>query len=624
MVRGEERSALSGAIVDRAGAPQAGVPVTLFRGQTLVDEQRTGDQGAFCFERLPLGVYMVVVPQITVAGIALDGVASRTLKLTQAATGGLRYVPTRQRLLPEEETGGRRVLYGIVSDASGAGLNGVKVRMSWSDASPDTEFPVEVTGRKTDRPAGYYEFVTTAGVFALTVVQGDWPSDEASGLETAHVPGRAGMPISYEVDFQLRPGARLCREEWVAPGALPGSGVTLTGSDGRRMAALDAGSAFAFADLPPGSYALELEGIGVIASAIVLDPGRLYKQLFPLQSQMTGQVDGAAAGAIAVLHAPPAWGWTRQSPLDAAGRFAFSGLPAGCYRLTIPGADPAEVELTGENRLELPRLDLRAGQRGVLRGRVINPARQPIEGVELILAHDGVTLVTTCTDAEGAYRFANLPAGIYTLSAVGMGEVLRDLALDGEREVLVDVTWLLGTIVGRVLSAGGLPLGGRAVLLLRDAATIARTETSADGAFRFGALAPGVYALALADGIPVASGLEVAEGGIVRCDLTLPASKPVAHYLLFPEPDRQAEAGAVMARLALALAWRYLRQTGATGGFSVDEASQAECVTVVGRSLAPEADAALRAAGCRVTCLPEDAAALAAALEALTAAAGEG
>jgi hypothetical protein len=99
-----------------------------------------------------------------------------------------------------------------------------------------------------------------------------------------------------------------------------------------------------------------------------------------------------------------------------------------------------------------------------------------------------------------------------------MGEVLKDLALDGESEHTHDIAWLLGTIHGRVLSADGKPEASQTVLLLRDGVEVARVETGAAGAFRFAALAPGTYALAWADGVPVAFGIEVAAGAIVTQD----------------------------------------------------------------------------------------------------------
>jgi hypothetical protein len=626
-IRGEELSILSGAVLNQKGMAQAGVPVTLFRGNALMGETVTSALGEFRFEKLPLGAYTLVVPEITVAGIALDGAASRTIKLTQGAAGGRRYAPIRSRLLSEDETDGRRVLYGIVSDASGSGINGVKLRMSWADADPGADFPVEMTGRKADKPAGFYEFVTTPGVFSLTVVQGDWPSDAAEALNTVHVLGREGQPISYEVDFQLHAAAQPARVEGAAPGVQPGRSIKLmdasVGGAG-RAAALDADGRFAFGDLTPGSYRLELEGVGIIAANIVLDAGRLYKLIFPLQSQVSGQVDGAREGTLAVLHAPPVWKWTRQALLDADGRFTFGGLPAGRYRLQIPGADALDLELNGENRLELPRIDLAAGQRGVLHGRVVNPSGQAIEGIELSLWLEDTSIATTHSAVDGTYRFANLPAGAFSVQAAGVGEVLKDLALDGESEETHDITWLLGTICGRVLSAAGKPQAGHAVLLLREGAEVARVDTGADGAFRFAALAPGTYALAWADGVPVASGIEVAAGAVLIQDLSLLAKKLLTHYLLFPEVDETRKAGDMMARLALALTWRYLRQTGATGGFSLDEAAQAAKVTVVGRHLSAEDEAALKAAGCQVRRLPEDVVALAAAVEQLSAQAGEG
>lgn len=627
LIQDEERSVLSGVVLNQKGAAQAGVPVTLFRGAELMGEAVTSAPGEFRFEKLALGAYTLVVPEITVAGIALDGVSSRTIKLTRGAAGGRRYVSAKPRLLPEDETDGRRVLYGVVSDTSGAGVNGIKLWMSWSDADPGADFPVEVTGRKADKPAGYYEFVTTPGIFSLTVVQGDWPSDTAEALNTVHVLGREGQPISYEVDFRLQTITQPNRVEGMAPGVPPGRSIKLIGpsvGNAGLTATLDAAGRFVFGDLSPGSYQLELEGVGVVAENIVLDAGRLYKLVFPLQSQVSGQVDGAREGAIAVLHAPPIWKWTRQALLDAAGRFAFSGLPAGRYRLQIPDADVLDLELNGENRLDLPRIDSATGRRGVLRGRVISPSGAVIEGVELNLWRDGMELATIHSAADGGYRFANLPAGAYSVQAVGLGEVLKGLALDGETEETHDITWLLGTIAGRVSSADGRPQASHTVLLLNDGVEVARVETGSDGAFRFVALAPGTYALAWVDGVPVASGIEVTAGSILHQDLKLTAKTLLAHYLLFPTVDDKRETGGVMARLALALTWRYQRQTGATGGFSLDEALQAAQVTVVGRPLLPEAEAALQAAGCRVSRLPEDVVALAAAIEQLSAQAGEG
>jgi len=53
---------------------------------------------------------------------------------------------TTQRLLSEEETAGRRIFYGAVSDQAGNPVNGVQVEMSWLNPEPSAEFPVRPTG----------------------------------------------------------------------------------------------------------------------------------------------------------------------------------------------------------------------------------------------------------------------------------------------------------------------------------------------------------------------------------------------------------------------------------------------------------------------------------------------
>jgi hypothetical protein len=95
------------------------------------------------------------------------------------------------------------------------------------------------------------------------------------------------------------------------------------------------------------------------------------------------------------------------------------------------------------------------------------------------------------------------------------------------------------------------------------------------------------------------------------------------HYLLFGPPPALVMPPDAEARLVLLLATDYLIRGGATGGFSVDEAAQAQKVTILGDAVARSAghsmpasvEGKLRAAGCEVTCLAGDGFALAEILE---------
>ena len=623
-------SSLTGVVQSASGAPLPGLGVTLSRDGILVAETNTAADGAFRFGGLPLGAYRLAVPGITVAGLALDGWQNKNLKLTAGAPAGYRYVVSQQRLLPASETANRNVFYGVVSDAQGVPLNGIKVQMGWHGAEPDTEFPVTVTGRDPYRPAGSYEFLHTQGTFTLQVLQGDWPSDAADNLETAHVPGREGQPITCEVNFKLQPTGSPAQVDGTVPGGQPGRIVRLVGGPaGPQAMPLGADGSFAFLNLAPGHYSLELAGIGVIAADIVLEAGGLFKQVFPMRSVLTGRVVTPPDGLVAVLYALGPWSWTRQAPLDLDGVFSFEGLPAGHYRLEVGERVLSELVTTGENRLQLAPIDLAPGQHSVVRGRVANGAGQPQPGVLVTLRRESLVVGQSRTVTDGAYRFANLPAGTYSLEISGMGVVESSIILDGEREHISDVLWVTpgprSTLLGHIFASDGAAAAGVLVRLLRAGVEVARMQSASDGAFRFTGLSGGVYALAVGEGDPLVSDIRVEEDATVTRDVTLPAviGKALAHYVLLPGAGIGAAPDAEQ-RLALALATDYLLHSGGSGGFSVNEAAQAAHVMIVGDSVPGSVDGILQAAGCQVERLSGDGFALAEAFARRMAAPKEG
>jgi hypothetical protein len=617
---GGKSSALAGVVQDGAGAPVPGVRVRLFRDGEEIGALTTEADGAFRFAMLPLGPYRLAIPGIDVAGIALDGWRSRSLRLTGGALAGYRYTVAACRLLPPEETAGRRLFYGRVFDAAGAPLNGVPVEMSWVGAPPDTEFPTTLTGRDQGKPAGYYEFVHTPGLFCLRVSQGDWPSESAENLDTATVAGREGQPVSYEVDFRLAAEAVPGQIDGAAPGGAAGIVLSLLAEDGTtRETALAADGTFAFADLPAGVYALSLAGVGVIEPHLVLEPGGLYKVLFPMRSKLAGRVLAPPDGLVAVLYAPPQWGWTAQAPLDASGAFAIASLPAGRYRLEIGGQVIPDIVLNGENTLQLAAIDLALGRRSVVRGRVADGAGHSQPDVLMTLRRADVIVVQARTAADGSYRFSNLPAGMYTLDAIGLGQV-ASLLLDGEREEVADVLWPdagpRGAVQGRVLDATGAFLPNATVRLLAGDAEAARGQSDSAGGYRFSGLAEGVYALAYGDTGPSIAEVTLDEDATIVRDLILPPGpvKRLEHYVLFHPGLAAGEPGHAEARLAFWLALHHLARAGGAAGYSEADASQAERVTIIGDQLPPGAEQALAAAGCQVTRLVGDGYALAAGL----------
>lgn len=614
---GGQSSVLSGTVQNAAGAAVAGIAVSLARDGQPTGRATSGPDGGFRFDRLTLGSYRLSVPGITIDGIALDGWQAKSLKLTTGVAPGYKYVVDTKRLLPAEETNNRHVFYGVVTDALGAPLNGIKVQMSWNGASPGTDFPVKMTGSDPFKPAGYFEFLHTPGTFTLQVIQGDWPGEPAGGLETANVPGREGQAISYEVNFRLQPVGGAAQVDGVINGGQTGAKVTLAPVAGpgtpppTRQTVLAANGAFAFANTAPGTYQLTLDGIGVIARDIVITPGALFKVLLAVRSRLSGKVIGPPEGVVAVLYAPAMWGWTRQAPLAPDGSFAFENLPAGRYRLEVGGQVLTDLALTGENRLPLAPIDLSVGRRSVIRGRAADPTGQPKPGRAVTLKREGVVVAETQTAADGTYRFANLPAGKYSVEMAGLGVVASDIALDGEREVVADVLWPsqgpAGVLQGRVLNANGTPRPFALVRLLKDGAELQRIEADMKGVFRFVGLAAGAYAIAVGDGEPLLTDVAVSEDATVVRDVTVPGgpAKVMTHYLLFGAPPSAGQPGYAEARLILGLAAHYL-DGDVAAGFSLEEAKSAARVTIVGDRAPASADSALAAAGCEVARLSGD------------------
>ncbi len=624
---GGKLSTLTGQVVDAAGVPKAGVEVTLQRDGGPAGLARSGTDGAFRFESLPLGVYELSVPGNRVAGITLDGWGSKIVKLTAGAAAGHRYVKTMQRLLPAEDTAHRGEFFGTVTGADGKPLQGIKLQMSWDGAAAGTQFPVTTSGADPYAPAGFYRFAHTRGLFHLRLLQSDWPSDAVDGLDTANVPGREGQELTYEVNFQLQALAGLARVQGQTFGVAPGSALYLTlapsttGGPEAEKASLAADGGFAFAGVAPGEYQLSLDGFGQIATRVSLAADSQFTLLFAARSALQGRVLNPASGLVAVLTAPEPWKWIRQAPLDADGRFAFQGLPAGRYRLQVADQTLENVELTGDNILKLAAIDLFQARHSALSGKLVDTSGQGQANALLTLTRANELVAQVRTENDGAYRFGNLPAGTYGLDVEGMGTAASGLVLDGAHELVQDLIWAfaseLGVLTGRVLTHDGSPAASELVRLLYAGSDLSVTQTAADGVYRFSRLIAGSYSLAVGADAPLVSAIAVAAGATVTQDITLPeeAGKVFAEYLLFSPPA----AGKIQTRLALQLALPYLQRSGASAGFGLEQAAQAAKVVIVGDLVPAGVEDTLREAGCQVSRLSGEAYALAAAFQNLTA-----
>jgi len=352
VVLAPQGSTIKGQVTDIHQKPQPGLTVILTSAGREVARTTTDANGRYVIPNLPAGTYQIAVGQAQ-ATVQTDGVKPVIMDLVVPAPLRYRYAVVKKRLLPPQEARGY-LLCGRVLNPSGEPLDGIWVQAQWLGADPGTTFPKTRTFADPYKPHGYYEFTVSPGQFLLKVIQGDWESEVADGLNIAGVPGRAGT--AYEVDFQLQPVSEARAEsciEGVVPGGQPGLSITLSAQAFSQTQLLDSEGRFAFTNLPAGTYALTLEKVGSIVSDLVLDGTDRVTVEFPMQSSLTGRVVGGAPSQKVILVAET-WQREDETTPDRTGVYCFHNLPRGLYRIRVADREITGLELDGWESLTVP------------------------------------------------------------------------------------------------------------------------------------------------------------------------------------------------------------------------------------------------------------------------------
>lgn len=138
----------------------------------------------------------------------------------------------------------------------------------------------------------------------------------------------------------------------------------------------------------------------------------------------------------------------------------------------------------------------------------------------------GAVVAVSRSDESGAYRFADLAEGVYTLTAAAqhLGPVAETVQVPAEGEIRHDITLAAQTRLSGVVRSAG---GGRPIaealttLVGEDGNVVGSAVTSDDGSFRFDDVAEGLYTITASGYAPVASEIEVGRGHPSDVVLTL-------------------------------------------------------------------------------------------------------
>lgn len=313
---------------------------------------------------------------------------------------------------------------------------------------------------------------------------------------------------------------------------LAGVTITLSGTAAASVST-DAGGAFQFNNLAPGTYsvALSLAGYTAVSTQTVVNAGAVTDlgivSLVKDAAAMTGTVRGVvtdeqtslplAGVAVTASGAPP-------TVTDAAGAYQVANVPAGA--VTITAAKAGYATATGAASLTAggvlvfsPALHAQAGT-VTIQGRIVDGATgTPLSGVTVTLS--GPAQQTMTTSADGVFSFASLPAGSYTLQASVTGFFGATATLSagggtlnvGDLALSRDAPASSGTVRGTVTDAqSGQPLAGASVSVGGVS-----TTTDASGVYTIANVAPGDVAVqvALTGYVSVTGGGELVAGGVL-------------------------------------------------------------------------------------------------------------
>lgn len=413
-------SSVQGQVSNHDGTPKVGARVELLSvsgsAQTVVREQIAGGEGRFSFATLAPGTYRVRAQATSSPALELDGWSTVTADLRLPAPANLHYA-----VIHEQATAsGTRQIFGRVTDAQGTGLNQVMVQMSWANAEPGTVFPTRLTGHDPFKPAGSYEFLASAGEFRVRVVQGDWPSEVSSPLNTAAVSGQAGDSFAWQVDFQL---VAERTDQSVVSGivsnAPPGTVIALSGSvlsDSPRRQTLPPAGDYRFEQLPAGSdYGVTIEGIARIGGPFALDGSNQVTRSMALTAELAGTVNGGAVGLVVTLDRVSPLGWQRSVNLGADSRYVFAGLPPGRYQVRVAGENSGDIMLAEAQRKEVPPFTLVTTTTADMEGHVVDSNGQAQASTDVFLSLGGEIIAQTETDAAGSFKITELQPATYHL-----------------------------------------------------------------------------------------------------------------------------------------------------------------------------------------------------------------
>jgi Carboxypeptidase regulatory-like domain len=235
-----------------------------------------------------------------------------------------------------------------------------------------------------------------------------------------------------------------------------------------------------------------------------------------------------------------------QAQTDLGGRFRLDHVGSG--EILVRAYDGSHAVTTASVQVascdDLAPIQLKMSQGGALAGVIRREDGTPIAGAKLTLSHRSIGILDARSDAEGRYRFADLPAQTMRLEVQQGGhQAAVNVAVKDGETLQKDLTLLgqgSGELRGRITAAGK-PLQGMqlhvATARFDESMDIHFPTTDQDGNYSVTGLAPGGY-LVLVTSAAVATTTSVEDGKTATLDIDV-AEQPQPAIAVTPPPQPQ-------------------------------------------------------------------------------------
>jgi hypothetical protein len=479
-----QAGAISGRVVNSAGAPLPGLLVTAMGDDGNSHLAETAADGTYVIDSLPAGVY-----EIDAGGNAL---ATSTVSNITVIAGG--------------RTGNINLLLQDAATISGTvlGPNGPITGATVSAATDDGSGSSAVTD-----DAGHYTVTgLSTGVYILTASAPDLASSEISSINLA-----AGTTLNGQ-NFSLAVGGNVAGQILMTGTTTPVSGVvlTLTGSAGTFTGVTDTNGEFSVTNLPVGSYVLVALASAFMSVETQVTVTANHTSTANLQTTTLGVVSGLVTDSV--THSPLTLvivqvfndtGFVGSALTDAQGNYEIDGLDAGNYQIVLgdygsPGVAKANITLSVAQSHATTNLTV--GLAGSVSGFVFQAdGVTPDAGITVALSSHGIPVLFTTTDTTGKYVFDVLAGGTFDIIASDVGIAFPSrtgVAINGGSK-LTGLNFQAGNQVlgGKIVDKNNnQPLAGATVELsyadpVAGLTSIDSVQTGSDGSYSLSGAIPG-------------------------------------------------------------------------------------------------------------------------------------